>query len=130
MVPQLNFIGIIVSDMARALTFYRELGLSIPEGSETEDHVEITLDSGIRIGWDTESLVRSFDPDWQKPTGSRIGLAFACASPMAVNEVYARLTDLGYRGIKAPWDAFWGQRYAQIADPDGSTLDLFASLEE
>ncbi|OQY95990.1 MAG: glyoxalase, partial [Chloroflexi bacterium UTCFX4] len=20
----------------------------------------------------------------------------------------------GYRGRKAPWDAFWGQRYAQI----------------
>ena len=130
MTPRLDFIGITVSDMPRALTFYRALGLPLPEGAETEDHVEITLSSGIRIGWDTEELIRSFDPEWQKPTGSRVGLAFLCASPSAVNETYTRLTDQGYCGVKAPWDAFWGQRYAQIADPDGTTLDLFASLEE
>ena len=23
---------------------------------------------------------------------------------------------------------FWGQRYAQLCDPDGSALDLFANL--
>ena len=132
MTPQLNFIGIIVSDMARSLAFYRALGLPLPEGSESEDHVELTLESGLRMGWDTEELIRSFDPEWTKPAGAggRVGLAFLCTSPAAVNETYARLTDLGYTGVKAPWDAFWGQRYAQVADPDGTTLDLFATLEE
>jgi hypothetical protein len=33
---------------------------------------------------------------------------------------------LGYEGHKPPWDAFWGQRYAVIRDPDGNTVDLFA----
>lgn len=130
MAPRLDFIGIVVSDMARALAFYRALGLPIPEGAESEDHVEITLPSGLRLGWDTEELVRSLDPGWTQPKGNRIGLAFECGSPSGVNETYGKLTDLGYIGLKAPWDAFWGQRYAQIADPDGTTLDLFASLEE
>lgn len=31
-------------------------------------------------------------------------------------------------GHKAPWDAFWGQRYAVVVDPDGNLVDLFADL--
>ncbi|MEC4019520.1 VOC family protein, partial [Streptomyces sp. H27-D2] len=34
----------------------------------------------------------------------------------------------GYTGHKQPWDAFWGQRYASVQDPDGNTVDLFAAL--
>jgi hypothetical protein len=35
----------------------------------------------------------------------------------------------GYDGHKEPWDAFWGQRYAIVHDPDGNTVDLFAELD-
>ena len=35
----------------------------------------------------------------------------------------------GYDGHKEPWDAFWGQRYAQLRDPDGNDVSLFAPLE-
>jgi uncharacterized glyoxalase superfamily protein PhnB len=31
--------------------------------------------------------------------------------------------------VKEPWDAFWGQRYAAVGDPDGNLIDLFAPLE-
>ena len=31
-------------------------------------------------------------------------------------------------GHKEPWDAFWGQRYASVKDPDGNQIDLFAPL--
>lgn len=34
----------------------------------------------------------------------------------------------GYRGHKEPWDAFWGQRYAIVNDPDGNHISLFAPL--
>jgi hypothetical protein len=27
-------------------------------------------------------------------------------------------------------DAFWGQRYATVLDPDGNPVDLFAPLED
>jgi hypothetical protein len=27
-----------------------------------------------------------------------------------------------------PWDAFWGQRYAVVHDPDGNGVDLLAPL--
>ena len=40
----------------------------------------------------------------------------------------AGLTDAGFQGEKEPWDAFWGQRYAQLLDPDGVPADLYAAL--
>ena len=45
-----------------------------------------------------------------------------------VDRVYGDVTTAGHAGHKEPWDAFWGQRYAQVRDPDGNIVDLFASL--
>ena len=47
-------------------------------------------------------------------------------SPAEVDRTYEELVDLGAGGYKGPWDAFWGQRYAQVMDPDGNVVDLFA----
>ena len=128
MAVQPDMIGIIVSDMARALAFYRLLGLAIAEGAEAEGHVEVITPNGYRIAWDSEDMIRSFDADWQPPRGQRIGLAFKCDSPADVDALYRQIVAAGFHGHKQPWDAFWGQRYAQVADPDGTVLDLFAAL--
>jgi uncharacterized glyoxalase superfamily protein PhnB len=74
-------------------------------------------------------MVRSFNPGFEAPRGSnRVSLAFKCDSPAEVDAAYARIIAAGHRGHKAPWDAFWGQRYATVLDPDGNTVDLFAPL--
>ena len=129
MAPTLNLIGIAVADMGKALAFYRRLGLDIPESADAEPHVEVALPGGLRLAWDTVETIRSFDPSWTPPHGSpRTGLAFACDDPAEVDRVYADLTQAGYEGHKEPWDAFWGQRYALVHDPDGNGVDLFAPL--
>ena len=58
----------------------------------------------------------------------RMGLAFRCASPAEVDATYAEVVAAGHVGLKEPWDAFWGQRYAQLRDPDGNPVDLYAAL--
>jgi uncharacterized glyoxalase superfamily protein PhnB len=77
---------------------------------------------------DSEETVRSFRPEWERAAGNQLALAFECGSPAEVDETYARATAAGFHGEKEPWDAFWGQRYAQLADPDGVPVDLYASL--
>jgi catechol 2,3-dioxygenase-like lactoylglutathione lyase family enzyme len=130
MQPRLDLIGIVVSDMARSLAFYRELGLEIPASADAEGHVEATLPGGMRLAWDTEEVIRSFDESFRPvPGAGRVGLAFLCASPEAVDATYTHLTGLGHHGHKAPWDAFWGQRYAIVNDPDGTEVSLFAPLQ-
>ncbi|MGW8376272.1 VOC family protein [Streptomyces sp. ODS28] len=130
--PRFDLIGLVTANMAASLAFYRRLGVDVPEGAEDSPHVEAALPGGLRLAWDTEATVRSFDPDWSPgPSGSgRIGMAFLCeGGPAEVDAVYEELTSAGYQGHKEPWDAFWGQRYAVVLDPDGNTVDLFAPLE-
>ena len=124
--PDLNAIGITVSDMRRSMRFYRLLGLDLPE--DAEGHVEATMPNGTRLMFDDEQVVRSFLPAWGRTDGNQVALAFECASPAEVDEVYARVVAAGFEGEKEPWDAFWGQRYALLGDPDGVRVNLFAAL--
>lgn len=127
MALKFDLMGIIVKDMAAALAFYRALGWDIPAELDHEGHAEYVLPNGLRVAWDTHAVIQSFDTQWQPASGShRIGLAFLCESPSEVDAVYQRLIGMGYQGYHAPFDAFWGQHYASIQDPDGNVIDLFA----
>jgi catechol 2,3-dioxygenase-like lactoylglutathione lyase family enzyme len=126
-VPQLNAIGIVASDMARSIRFYRTLGLDVPETPD-EGHVDTFLPNGVRFMLDSEETVRSFQPEWKRENGNQVALAFECQSPAEVDQLYERVVAAGFHGEKPPWDAFWGQRYAQLHDPDGVGVDLYASL--
>ncbi|HZA16370.1 MAG TPA: VOC family protein [Pseudonocardiaceae bacterium] len=126
---QLDVIGLVVADMAASLAFYRRLGLDIPPDADGAPHVEVALPGGLRLLWDTEDTIRSFVPDWKAGNGaSRTSLAFRLPDPAAVDAAYAELTAAGYHGEHPPWDAFWGQRYAVVHDPDGLPVDLFTPL--
>jgi catechol 2,3-dioxygenase-like lactoylglutathione lyase family enzyme len=126
---QLDQIGMVVADMGRALAFYRRLGFEFPDNADSEPHVEAPLRGGLRLAWDTVETIKSFDPTWQPPAGSsRTGFAFLCESPGEVDSTYRDLVDAGYEGHLEPFDAFWGQRYATVHDPDGNGVDLFAPL--
>ncbi|WP_020670824.1 VOC family protein [Amycolatopsis nigrescens] len=128
MAPRFDLIGLAVSDMATSLAFYRRLGLDIPADADKEPHVEVTLPGGLRLAWDSVAEVRSFDPEWTAKEGNRVSLAFACDDPADVDKTYESLVREGYSAHKEPWDAFWGQRYATVQDPDGNSVDLFAPL--
>jgi catechol 2,3-dioxygenase-like lactoylglutathione lyase family enzyme len=126
-VPELNAIGIAVSDMARSIRFYRLVGLDVPQTPDG-GHVDAFLPNGVRFMLDSEEVIRSFMPDWSRENGNQLSFALECASPAEVDEVYARVTGQGFEGEKEPWDAFWGQRYALLIDPDGVRVNLYAEL--
>ncbi|MEU1041501.1 VOC family protein [Streptomyces sp. NPDC005551] len=131
MTPAFAVIGIAVSDLSASLAFYRRLGIVFPEGAETLPHVEAELPGGLRLALDTEETIRSFHADWRAPAGGgRVSLAFRCDAPAEVDSLYADLTGAGHHGELAPWDAFWGMRYAVVHDPDGNGVDLFSPLPD
>ncbi|MFJ8033314.1 MULTISPECIES: VOC family protein [unclassified Streptomyces] len=129
MTPRFAVIGVVASDLAASLAFYRRLGLVFPDGAEDQPHVEAELPGGLVLALDTEDTVRSFHSGWRPPAGGgRVGLAFRCGSPAEVDALYEDLVSAGHHGELKPWDAFWGQRYATVHDPDGNGVDLFAPL--
>lgn len=130
MAPRLDLIGLVTSDMAASLAFYRRLGLDIPASADEAPHVEVVLPGGLRLAWDREDVIASFDPGFTAPTGGseRHSLAFRCDDAAEVDATYAALVADGVEGHLPPWDAPWGQRYAVVHDPDGNGVDLFAPL--
>lgn len=128
MTVQFNVIGLVVADLEASLAFYRRLGVAVPDGYDP-NHVQAPLSGGVELAWDPIATIRSFDPEWQPPTGGhRIALAFRCDTPAEVDETYTELVKAGAEGHKEPWDAFWGMRYAIVRDPDGNSVELFAPL--
>ena len=125
--PNLNAIGIAVSNMAESIRFYRLLGLDVPETPD-EAHIDLFLPNGVRFMLDSEEVMRSFLPDWQRNDGNQIGLALECSAPEEVDETHRRVVEAGFESEKEPWDAFWGQRYAVLLDPDGISISLYALL--
>ena len=89
------------------MLFYRLLGLDLPEEAQ-DGHVEATMANGTRLMFDAEDVIASFLPNWRRTDGNQVSLAFECASPAEVDEVYARIVAAGFEGEKEPWDAFWG----------------------
>ncbi|MEY9258737.1 catechol 2,3-dioxygenase-like lactoylglutathione lyase family enzyme [Brevibacterium epidermidis] len=132
---KLDAISIITADMPAAVTFYSALGLELADGGPDAPHTEFTSGS-LRILLDTEAVMLGIDPEWTWPTGGhKMSLAFDCSTAEAVDSTFAELTGRGDGGsepvagvVHEPWDAFWGQRYAVVSDPDGNTVDLFAAL--
>jgi catechol 2,3-dioxygenase-like lactoylglutathione lyase family enzyme len=120
-------IELVPTDLARSLEFYRLLGLSVPEPDGP--HFEVELPGGNKLAFDTEEVIAGMHPGWTPPTpAGRVALAFGVGTPAAVDALFHRLTEAGHPATLKPFDAPWGQRYATVTDPDGTSVDLFAAL--
>lgn len=122
----LDAIGIASRDTRKSIEFYKIVGIALKEIGD--GHFEGTTPSGVRIMLDSFELMKKINPNWQEPIASGIVLCFKQETPKKVDELYSKLTEAGFESVKAPWDAFWGQRYSSVTDPDGNQIDIFAPL--
>jgi len=120
----LDAVGVICENIESSIEFYELLGLEFKASGE--GHHEAVLPSGIRLMLDTVTLIKRINPDWKKPIGSSVILCFKQDSVEAVDDCYATMIAAGAVSQKEPWDAFWGQRYACVYDPDGHQVDIFS----
>jgi uncharacterized glyoxalase superfamily protein PhnB len=124
-------LNVVVSDMAASLDFYRRLGVAVPEGEEASPHVQLRMPGGFSLELDTPDSVRLWHAGWRAdPASVDLVMGFLLASRDAVDELYAELTQAGYAGRQPPFDAFWGARYAIVADPDGNDVGLMSPIED
>ena len=124
----LKTVGIIVNSMGRTLAFYRALGFDIPAEADLEANVDFATPQGIVLGFLTLERAQQADPHFQVPTGSSINLQFECDIATEVDFIYKKLIGDGYKSYAEPWDAFWGQRFARVVDPDGRVVNFYAEL--
>ena len=123
-------LNVIVADMAASLDFYQRLGIAVP-GDAATAHVQLKMPGGFSLELDTAESARLWHAGWRAdPASARVVLGFMLASRQAVDDRYAELTAAGYQGRQPPFDAFWGARYAIVADPDGNDAGLMSPVEE
>lgn len=125
----LSAIGLICKDLKASIDFYSHFSLKF-HALGGEDHYEAQLPNGVRLMLDSENLAKELNPNWLRPNGSQIVLCNEMPAVNKVDEIYNELIKKGYKSCKEPWDAFWGQRYASVYDPDNNQIDLFCKLED
>ena len=123
---KLDAIGIACKDIQETIRFYQIFELSFEKSGD--DHYEATTSTGLRIMLDSVALMKKINPNWHEPVGSNITLCFKQNNADHVNKLYEKITSEGFEGVKEPWDAFWGQRYSSVKDPNGNQIDIFCDL--
>jgi catechol 2,3-dioxygenase-like lactoylglutathione lyase family enzyme len=132
--PILDQLNIVSGDMAASIAFYRQLGVEIPDQAvwrtASGAHHASARDGGIDFDLDSVAFSQIWNAGWRgrNDLKGRIVVGFRVASRAAVDETYADLTGAGYAGLQAPYDAFWGARYAIVEDPDRIAVGLMSPI--
>lgn len=124
---KLNAIGVVSSNMRETTKFYSLLGFTFPEFKDEDPHVEALETSPIRLMIDKKELITDIMGEEPVPA-NHSAFAVEYDSSEEIDKVIEKLKDKNYTIVKEPWDAFWGQRYAIVKDPDGYLVDLYAQL--
>jgi uncharacterized glyoxalase superfamily protein PhnB len=129
--PILNQINIVARDFDASLGFYRRLGVDIPRSTPGDEvrHAAVTLPNGVLLEFDNHRLAQIYSAAWRDRGGPPAVIGFSFASREEVDRVYEDLTAAGYVGRQRPFDAFWGARYAIVADPDGNDVGLMSPVD-
>jgi uncharacterized glyoxalase superfamily protein PhnB len=132
---RLDQINIVSSNPEASLRFYRRLGVDIKEESVWRTasgihHVSAgeSTEGAIAFDLDSMAFARIWNKGWEghQDLAGRVVVGFKLSSRDAVDAAYADLTGAGYTGLQAPYDAFWGSRYAVVEDPDGIAVGLMS----
>lgn len=82
------------------------------------------------IDLDSATFAREWNTGCKGHSGiaGRVVVGFGVASREDVDRVHADMTEAGYKSLQAPYDAFFGARYAVIEDPDGLAVGLMSPI--
>ena len=112
----ISAVTLFVSEMNRAVDFYESLGFEMCYGGRGEAFTSFRAGPGyINLAAGTPSL-------------SLWGRVIVYVSD--VDAMYARALDAGHVTETTPADAFWGERYFHLRDPDGNELSFARPLSK
>ena len=130
---QFHQINLVARNLRETLTFYRRLGVEIPDGAvwRTADgphHATADTSGGVDLEFDSEKLERFYNAGFAAERG-RVVIGLSLESRDAVDLAWANLIAEGVQGLQPPFDAFWGARYAIVEDPDGNPVGLMSPVD-
>jgi catechol 2,3-dioxygenase-like lactoylglutathione lyase family enzyme len=123
-VPEsISAVTLMVSDMARAVAFYRSLGFVLRYGGEDAPFTSFTVGRGFL------NLQRADGPPQAKATPPRsTGWGRVILYVSDVDAMYDHALSLKLRPEAPPRNAPWGERFFHLRDPDGHELSFARPL--
>jgi uncharacterized glyoxalase superfamily protein PhnB len=117
-------------DVEQTVAFYRLAGIDIPDDTiwRTESgahHVSDVALGEMGLSFNSVALTQHFHAGYEAAATPTI-IGFRVPSRDAVDEIHARLVAAGHPSRQEPYDAFWGSRYAIVADPDGRDVSFMS----
>ncbi len=136
--PVFNQLNIVSGDTAASLAFYRRLGVALPDERVWRTDTGIHHASAVspdesgspQLDLDSAAFAPLWNEGWRdRPDlAGRVVVGFGVGARGNVDRLHADMTTAGYRSLQAPYDAFWGARYAVIEDPDGLAVGLMSDI--
>ena len=123
MKPKISIVGLSVSDLERALAFYRDgLGFPTHNYADGDDYIMFRLEGSWLSLMARERALEDLPVDGLHV--STVSLSHNVPSETAVREVFGLGVAAGGAALKAPQPAPWGGYEAAFADPDGHVWDI------
>ncbi len=128
--PVLDQVNLVVRDMPAMVVFYRRLGVGIddPPAPWAPHHRTASTAEGFDLELDSQAFAATWNEGWRRDDAGPV-IGFRLPTRDGVDQTYADLTGAGYRGQQAPYDAFWGARFAVVEDPDGNSVGLMSPVD-
>lgn len=136
--PTLNQLNIVSGNIDASIAFYRRLGIDIPDPriwrTATGVHHVTAVEAGgteaAGLDLDSAAFAQIWNKGWagRKDLAGRVVVGFSVSSREEVDRLHEEMTAAGHRGLQAPFDAFWGARYAIVEDPDGIAVGLMSPI--
>lgn len=128
---KLEGFGIFVDDMGAMIRFYRDvLGFEIKE-EEDASNVYLMKDGTLFLLYRKQDFEKMTNSSFSycKGINGHYEIALGVENYSAVDREYARVTDLGAKGVMAPTTEPWGQRTCYVADPEGNLIEIGSFVE-
>lgn len=114
-------INLIVSDLAATRAFYERFGWSI---REMGDAALMADAGGVLVAFHLPDFTRMWNEGYDGELGGTAVIDVSLPDRTSVDRLHAELVAAGHDSPQAPTDAFFGPRYAILADPDGNLIGL------
>jgi len=126
-------LNLVANDFDATVGFYRLLGVDIPEDkiwrtASGPHHSEgVPMGESAELEIDSSALACVYNGGYREaPRLPGSVLSFALPTRDAVDALYGQILAAGHLTRQQPFDAFWGARYAVVADPDGRDVGLMS----
>ena len=111
---KLNAVGVVSTNLSNTVSFYTLLGFSFADISADEKHIESVLGGdSARLMIDSQDVIESIIGEVPKP-GNHSSFAIEYGNADEIDKIVFNVKKAGFKVVKAPWNAFWGQRYSIV----------------